>query len=88
LKWLHYPETVPPIEYLLSAPISMPLIGFTQLLNYWIVVKITNKAPHEIRDLFKGATGHSQGKFLFFIFLKFHFILFYFFCSKLKLKCQ
>jgi len=61
MKWLQYSDTVPPTDYLLSTPISMPLIGFTQLLNYWIMLKLLNKNPHELRSLIKGTTGHSQG---------------------------
>ena len=64
LEWLQYPENLPPVEYLISTAISMPLIGFTQLLNYWIMVKVLNKVPHEIRALFQGSTGHSQGEFI------------------------
>jgi fatty acid synthase subunit beta len=39
----------------------MPLIGVTQLAQYVISCRVTDLNPGEMRDLFKGATGHSQG---------------------------
>ncbi|KAJ2724547.1 fatty acid synthase alpha subunit Lsd1 [Coemansia sp. Benny D115] len=61
MAWLGSPESRPDIHYLLSVSISLPIVGFTQLLNVLILCKVTGLAPGAIADLFKGATGHSQG---------------------------
>lgn len=47
--------------YLQSSPISFPLIGLTQLMQYYATLCIWNKEPFEIFPSFKGTTGHSQG---------------------------
>ncbi len=39
----------------------MPLIGVTQLALYVVSCRVTDLNPGEMRALFKGATGHSQG---------------------------
>lgn len=49
------------MEYFASIPLSMPLIGLTQLVQYLIVCKASDLTPGEMRSRFKGATGHSQG---------------------------
>ena len=62
LSWLEGPEEAqPPIEYLASIPISFPLIGLTQLVQYLVAVKVNNLTPESFRALVHGATGHSQG---------------------------
>ncbi|KAI9473939.1 MAG: fatty acid synthase [Benjaminiella poitrasii] len=61
LRWLDDAEVRPDIQYLISAPVSLPLIGLIQLLHYYIMIRILNRTPVEIRNLFKGTTGHSQG---------------------------
>ncbi|KAJ3244145.1 3-oxoacyl-[acyl-carrier-protein] synthase [Chytriomyces hyalinus] len=61
IDWLTKPETRPNTETLLSTDLSLPLIGLTQLLAYWIMLKVTDKTPAEMRSLITGTTGHSQG---------------------------
>lgn len=61
LKWLEESEAVPDNEYILSAPVSFPLIGLLQLLNYVVICKILEKTPGELLGHVKGTTGHSQG---------------------------
>ncbi|PVU94326.1 hypothetical protein BB561_002640 [Smittium simulii] len=59
--WITHPEVQPDSTYLISAPVSMPVIGLTQLANFLIVCKILNKTPGWVVNNFKGVTGHSQG---------------------------
>ncbi|KAK9695378.1 fatty acid synthase alpha subunit Lsd1 [Basidiobolus ranarum] len=61
LRWLENPESKPDQTYLISAPVSLPLIGLTQLLHYYIMIKVLNQTPDQVRKLISGATGHSQG---------------------------
>ncbi|KAJ3124388.1 3-oxoacyl-[acyl-carrier-protein] synthase [Nowakowskiella sp. JEL0407] len=61
INWLQKPESRPSTETLLITSLSLPLIGLTQLLNYWITFKVLNKTPEELRSLISGTTGHSQG---------------------------
>ncbi|KAI8805920.1 hypothetical protein BJ742DRAFT_774644 [Cladochytrium replicatum] len=61
IRWLQKPETRPSTEQLLITSRSLPLIGLTQLLNYWIMVKVLGLSFGEVRDLVAGTTGHSQG---------------------------
>ncbi|PYH46494.1 fatty acid synthase beta subunit [Aspergillus saccharolyticus JOP 1030-1] len=61
LAWLEQPETRPSADYLLAAPVSQPLIGLVQLLNYYITCKILHKTPGELARHLSGAAGHSQG---------------------------
>jgi fatty acid synthase subunit alpha len=53
----------PAVSYLTSVPISFPLIGLTQLVQYFKLVAchIANLTPGELRSRLSGATGHSQG---------------------------
>ncbi|KAH7106327.1 fatty acid synthase [Auriculariales sp. MPI-PUGE-AT-0066] len=59
--WLSGSIPRPPIAYLASIPVSFPLIGLTQLLQYYVACRVANLTPGEMRSLVKGATGHSQG---------------------------
>ncbi|KAJ3053654.1 beta subunit of fatty acid synthetase, partial [Rhizoclosmatium hyalinum] len=61
MEWLQKPETKPNTQSLLATDLSLPLIGLTQLLAYWVTLKIANKTPGELRSLIQGTTGHSQG---------------------------
>ncbi|KAJ3106179.1 3-oxoacyl-[acyl-carrier-protein] synthase [Phlyctochytrium bullatum] len=61
MSWLEKPESRPSPEALLSTDISLPVIGLTQLLAYWVMLKVLDKTPGEVRSLFSGTTGHSQG---------------------------
>jgi len=61
ISWLEGTSPRPTTEYLASIPLSMPLIGVTQLAQYLVSCRVTDVNPGEMRSLFKGATGHSQG---------------------------
>ncbi|KAI9826698.1 MAG: beta subunit of fatty acid synthetase [Phylliscum demangeonii] len=61
MAWLHDPELTPSAEYLVSAPVSSPLIGLVQLVHYSVTCKILGTTPGEFLRCLSGATGHSQG---------------------------
>ncbi|KAF7326260.1 Fatty acid synthase [Mycena kentingensis (nom. inval.)] len=51
----------PSTAYLASVPVSFPLIGFTQLVQYLVACNVAGVTPGEFRGTLAGATGHSQG---------------------------
>lgn len=59
--WLSGSAPRPSVAYLASIPLSLPLIGLTQLVQYLVACNVVGKTPGEFRSLVKGATGHSQG---------------------------
>lgn len=61
MRWLHNKETQPDTEYLVSAPVSLPLIGLCQLAHYTVTCRTLGKNPGEVLEHLRGATGHSQG---------------------------
>ncbi|KAG9047855.1 3-oxoacyl-[acyl-carrier-protein] synthase [Tulasnella sp. UAMH 9824] len=61
ISWLNGSVERPPLDYFVSIPLSLPLIGLTQLVQYLITVRIANLTPGELRSRLGGATGHSQG---------------------------
>ena len=61
LDWMKDENKVPSSHYLISAPVSMPLIGLTQLLQYAVSLKTMGLNPGDMAKLLKGASGHSQG---------------------------
>ncbi|SCU97468.1 LAFA_0G11584g1_1 [Lachancea sp. 'fantastica'] len=61
LQWLQNPETTPDNAYLLSIPISCPLIGVIQLVHYAVTARVLGFTPGELRSHLVGGTGHSQG---------------------------
>lgn len=61
ISWLNGSKPRPSTEYTASIPVSLPLIGVTQLAQYLISCNVTDVSPGQMRQLFKGATGHSQG---------------------------
>ena len=62
ISWLDGTLPIPPnIDYLASVPVSLPLIGVTQLAQYCVSCRVADLTPAEMRDSLKGATGHSQG---------------------------
>lgn len=61
ISWLSGAVERPSVAYLASVPISLPLIGLTQLVQYLVVCRVTNLTPGQLRDRIAGATGHSQG---------------------------
>lgn len=60
-NWLESPGTTPDKDYLLSAQISVPLIGLAQLLQYASVCEGLEILPGSFSERLAGATGHSQG---------------------------
>jgi fatty acid synthase subunit beta len=54
LLWLNNPELRPDLQYLVSAPVSFPLIGLTQILQYYVMLRVLDRTPAEVRDLFEG----------------------------------
>ncbi|CAK5268309.1 unnamed protein product [Mycena citricolor] len=61
LSWLSGASPRPSIQYLASVPVSFPLIGLTQLVQYLVTCHVSGLTPGEYRDTLAGATGHSQG---------------------------
>lgn len=61
LTWLASADQTPDQEYLLSVPVSCPLICVIQLCHYAVTCKTLGITPGEFRDALIGATGHSQG---------------------------
>ena len=61
LRWLHHPDTQPDVEYLVAAPVSLPLIGLAQLAHYVVTCRVLGTHPGHVRDRLSGTTGHSQG---------------------------
>lgn len=61
LGWLHHPETTPDVNYMISAPVSFPLIGLVQLAHYAVSCKVLGLQPGQFRESISGTTGHSQG---------------------------
>lgn len=61
LSWLKHPETTPDQDYLLSVPVSCPVICVIQLCHYTITCKVLGLTPGEFRNSLKWSTGHSQG---------------------------
>lgn len=61
MKWLKQPHTTPDNDYLVSAPVSVPVIGVIQLAHFAVTARVLGKNPGELRSYLSGATGHSQG---------------------------
>ena len=61
MSWLHDRETQPDTSYLVSAPVSLPLIGLVQLAHYQVACKVLGRSPGELNERLSGTTGHSQG---------------------------
>lgn len=61
ISWLNGTSPRPTVDYLASIPLSLPLIGVAQLAQYVVSCRVTDVNPGEMRALFNGATGHSQG---------------------------
>ena len=61
MRWLANKDAQPDTDYLVSAPVSLPLIGLTQLAHYMVTCKVLGTDPGHVRDGLKGTTGHSQG---------------------------
>ncbi|KAF7546585.1 hypothetical protein G7Z17_g8332 [Cylindrodendrum hubeiense] len=61
MNWLHNAEATPDLDYLISAPISFPLIGLVQLAHYEVTCRVLGVHPGMLRERITGTTGHSQG---------------------------
>ena len=61
MRWLHNKDTQPDTDYLVSAPVSFPLIGLVQLAHYTVTCKTLGQTPGDVRGHLSGSTGHSQG---------------------------
>ncbi|KAF7185742.1 Fatty acid synthase subunit beta [Pseudocercospora fuligena] len=61
LRWLDNKEAQPDTDYLVSAPVSFPLIGLTQLAHYVVTCRVLGTHPGHVRERLSGSTGHSQG---------------------------
>ncbi|KID60191.1 Fatty acid synthase subunit beta [Metarhizium brunneum] len=61
LQWLREPQSTPDQDYLLSAPVSCPLIGLLQLVNFAVICRCLRESPGDILSHLSGMTGHSQG---------------------------
>ena len=61
IAWLQSRDAQPDTDYLVSAPVSLPLIGLVQLAHYQVTCKALGREPGEVNERFSGTTGHSQG---------------------------
>ncbi|KAI4152760.1 MAG: hypothetical protein LQ340_002720 [Diploschistes diacapsis] len=61
MRWLGNKDSQPDTDYLISAPVSLPLIGLVQLAHYAIVCRSLGLTPGEVCERLSGTTGHSQG---------------------------
>jgi fatty acid synthase subunit beta len=61
MRWLTNKESQPDTDYLVSAPVSLPLIGLTQLAHYIVTCRVLGSHPGAVRKTLSGVTGHSQG---------------------------
>lgn len=61
MRWLRNKDAQPDVDYLVSAPVSFPLIGLTQLAHYVVTCRVLGTHPGNVRDRLSGTTGHSQG---------------------------
>lgn len=61
LDWLENTKNVPSSEYLLRAPVSLPLIGLLQFMSFHALLASLGVSPQEIPLLFRQIHGHSQG---------------------------
>ncbi|KAK7432610.1 beta subunit of fatty acid synthetase [Neonectria magnoliae] len=61
MNWLHNAEHTPDVGYLISAPVSFPLIGLVQLAHYEVTCRVLGVNPGMLRERITGTTGHSQG---------------------------
>ncbi|KAJ2749005.1 beta subunit of fatty acid synthetase, partial [Coemansia pectinata] len=59
--WLTTPDMMPDARYLLSIPVSLPLVGLIQLMHVVVLYKTLGVSPGKLVKRFKVAVGHSQG---------------------------
>ncbi|KAJ5469421.1 Fatty acid synthase subunit beta [Penicillium diatomitis] len=61
MRWLRDRDAQPDTDYLVSAPVSLPLIGLVQLAHYTVTCKVLGQQPGDLVERIRGTTGHSQG---------------------------
>ncbi|KAH0563492.1 beta subunit of fatty acid synthetase [Trichoglossum hirsutum] len=61
MRWLQNKDSQPDTDYLVSAPVSLPLIGLVQLAHYAVTCHVLGTTPGAVRERLSGTTGHSQG---------------------------
>ncbi|KAJ2470927.1 fatty acid synthase alpha subunit Lsd1, partial [Coemansia sp. RSA 2320] len=61
VAWLESDEEVPDQEYMLSVPVSIPVVGLTQLMQVMVLFKTLGISPGELASSFEAIAGHSQG---------------------------
>ncbi|KAH0541502.1 beta subunit of fatty acid synthetase [Glutinoglossum americanum] len=61
MRWLQNKDSQPDTDYLVSAPVSLPLIGLVQLAHYAVTCHVLGTTPGKVRERLSGTTGHSQG---------------------------
>ncbi|KAJ5219767.1 Fatty acid synthase subunit beta [Penicillium chermesinum] len=61
MQWLQDRDSQPDTDYLVSAPVSLPLIGLVQLAHYMVTCKVLGRQPGDLLERIRGTTGHSQG---------------------------
>ncbi|KAL3469429.1 acyl transferase domain-containing protein [Aspergillus californicus] len=59
--WISDPPTSPDLEFIASAPVSVPILGALSLARYCIVCHVTGLDPGGMRSALQATTGHSQG---------------------------
>jgi len=59
--WLQGAAATPSADYLVTAPVSFPLIGLLQLAQIKVVCVCLGCSPAELPAVFRGLAGHSQG---------------------------
>ncbi|KAK8109024.1 fatty acid synthase beta subunit dehydratase [Apiospora sp. TS-2023a] len=60
-QWLEEPESTPSADYLITAPLSFPLIGLLQLATLKAICLSLDGTPADFPGFFHGLAGHSQG---------------------------
>lgn len=61
MRWLQDRDVQPDTDYLVSAPVSLPLIGLVQLAHFTVTCKVLGQQPGDLVERIRGTTGHSQG---------------------------
>ena len=60
-QWIEDPKLAPEEDVIPLAPLSFPLIGILSLSHFCITCKMLCRGPGDVRNAFRGVTGHSQG---------------------------
>ncbi|RDL30477.1 uncharacterized protein BP5553_10355 [Venustampulla echinocandica] len=60
-QWLLDEESQPDHDYLVTAPLSFPLIGLLQLMHFKVTCHVLGYTPRQMNETLNAVTGHSQG---------------------------